>query len=199
MTRRRPSPPMGGLECAGMAAVTACCFPCLCLCGAGFIISRLFHCVTNYTTPGTRRRQAAEAARQTEEAMEEREARKLRVCAAKFLGPRLEGSLTIGRKEPQQTGGLQDHVIRPKRTDGQLQSPLFRLPLEVRRQIYEEVIGGYVIHIYLLQAYKRIGHIRCDQPDSERCMCRNMYKQKGIPDASGNIDLLAPLRSCRRV
>jgi hypothetical protein len=86
-----------------------------------------------------------------------------------------------------------------KNTDQQLQSPLFMLPLEVRRQIYEEVIGGYTIHIYHLEAYKRMGHVRCKDSCSEFCTARSMYKQKGAPDSVGNISLLAPLLSCRRM
>lgn len=38
-------------------------------------------------------------------------------------------------------------------------SPLLRLPLELRQQIFTEVLGGDTLH--LIQLPKRLGHIRC--------------------------------------
>lgn len=160
----------------------------------GLIIGKLFRSAANYERPSTTRKRRARE-------QEEREQRLQRIQAPRVLGPRLTGSLTIGKEEALKTEAPchQDYPVLKKVTHHQSQSPLFWLPLEVRRQIYEETIGGYIIHIYCLEAYKRMNHVRCKTPKHEVCSCRHMYKQKGIPDSCGNIDLLAPLKSCRRM
>lgn len=43
-------------------------------------------------------------------------------------------------------------------THDQLQSRLFKLPLELREQIWENVLGGHLFHIHHVQAYKRFSH-----------------------------------------
>jgi hypothetical protein len=197
MARRRQRQPVGSVESAAMVVAAICCMPCICVCGAGLLVAKMFHAAATYERPSVRRKRE-------ERLQDESRQRTVRIQAPKVLGPRLQGSLTIGRRvEMEEHEELNRHVAPPsptsKTTGEQLQSPLFRLPLEVRRQIYEEVIGGYVIHIYSLQAYKRMGHVRCKTPDIIGCTCRTRYKQKGAPDCDGNIDLLAPLKTCRRV
>lgn len=164
------------------------------MCPKGLLIGKLFRSAASYERPSTARKRRAREQKESQERLE-------RIQAPKVLGPRLTGSLTIGKKELAKTevSYHRDYPILKKITHDQLQSPLFRLPLEVRRQIYEETIGGYIIHIYCLEAYKRMNHVRCKTPKHEACSCRRMYKQKGIPDSFGNIDLLAPMKSCRRM
>lgn len=143
-------------------------------------------------------------------------------------GPRLERNLTLPLRTPQRvyTSGWNSEVnfaklnngkksgavvknainidttaIDLQRTEDQFQSPLFQLPLEVRRQIYEEVLGGYVIHIYFVQAYRRLSHIRCKDrsPLCKGTTCRTRHKVPGAKDPWGNISLLHMLQSCRRM
>lgn len=75
-----------------------------------------------------------------------------------------------------------------------------KLPYEVRQQIYRETIGGYVFHIYFVDAYRRMAHLRCKHQDPDRCekkKCRNKLKQKGAKDKWGQCDLIALFKSCR--
>ncbi|KAH8667485.1 hypothetical protein BGZ60DRAFT_431719 [Tricladium varicosporioides] len=75
-----------------------------------------------------------------------------------------------------------------------------KLPYEIRQQIYRETIGGYVFHIYFVDAYRRMAHLRCKHQDPDRCEkrdCRNRLKQQGAKDKWGQCDLMALLQSCR--
>lgn len=124
----------------------------------------------------------------------------------RVLEPRLERHLTIGRPELEEVDDededeLKQVVIPSTRTEQQLQSSLFGLPLEVRRQIYAEAIGSYVIHTNYIHNSKRFNHNRC-KIDSSGCnpySCRVGGKVPGEEDRWGAIDLTALLKSCRRV
>ncbi|KAF4630280.1 hypothetical protein G7Y89_g7855 [Cudoniella acicularis] len=77
---------------------------------------------------------------------------------------------------------------------------LTKLPLEIRQQIYREAIGGYVFHIYFVDAYRRMANTRCKHSDPKICgkkECRSLFKQKGARDPWGASDLMALLKSCR--
>ena len=87
-------------------------------------------------------------------------------------------------------------------TEQQENSVLFKLPLEIRRKIYEEVLSGYVIHVYFVEAYRRMSHTRCKSHTPDVCgdmLCRRLFKVKGAKDAWGNVGLLSLLKSCRRM
>ena len=82
----------------------------------------------------------------------------------------------------------------------QRDSPLSKLPPEVRRQVWEEVLGEYVFHIRFLEAYRKMGHVRCKTRYPEVCKereCRMRSKIRGAEDEWGVVDLLALLRTCR--
>ncbi len=88
--------------------------------------------------------------------------------------------------------------VAKRKTDAQEKSRLFDLPFETRQKIWKELTGGYVIHIKYVDGYRRIQHQRC-KSRCGRCECRRQSKQKGALDPWGQCDLLAPLRSCRRM
>lgn len=130
------------------------------------------------------------------------------------LAPRLERHLTIGRPESEERKGdvnleeMCENIGRVKLTramtvtDGQEESGFFKLPLEIRRKIYEEVLGGHVIHIYFVETYRRMSHTRCKHRSPEICRalsCGQLFKVPGAPDEWGNIGLLPILQSCRRM
>jgi hypothetical protein len=133
----------------------------------------------------------------------------------KKLGPRLEKHLTIGQPEPEENdeAELEEksndvEVVKLTRaltvTDGQEKSGLFKLPFEIRRKIYEETLGGYVIHIYFMEAYRKMSHTRCKagrfaQEICQGTLCRKVLKLPGVPDQWGNANLLSLLQSCRRM
>jgi hypothetical protein len=85
------------------------------------------------------------------------------------------------------------------RTDPQEQSFFFKLPEEIRRQIYGELISGYTFHIRYIEAYRRMGHTRCKTKLPDTCKCLYYVRKKGVPDEWGQADLLAPLQTCRRM
>jgi len=130
-----------------------------------------------------------------------------------LTGVKMERHLTIGRPveiEIEKKGSFREDfgeekvcgvVEKPvKVTMGQEQSSLFRLPLEIRRQIYEEAIGKYKIHITFNQTYRKMGHQRCRHATRKDCFngqCTVRHKQKGAKDAFGQVDLLALLQTCR--
>jgi hypothetical protein len=86
-------------------------------------------------------------------------------------------------------------------TDWQENSAFFNLPLEIRKQIYEEAIGGYTLHIFTLDAYRRMSHTRCKgvSPTSASCQCPLLSRQPGVADEWGNICLLSLVMTCRRM
>jgi hypothetical protein len=85
------------------------------------------------------------------------------------------------------------------KTDDQTQSLLFALPLEIRRQIWEDVVGGYTIHLNYIPVYKRFDHTRCKMNTCIQDYCKLQIKQEGARDEWGLVDLLALLSSCRMV
>lgn len=73
--------------------------------------------------------------------------------AEKTLEPIPRRSLTI--REPLFEN--QDQTSRA----GQLQSPLFRLPLKIRQEIYRQVLGNSNIHIVTIRGGRQLRHMRC--------------------------------------
>lgn len=148
-------------------------------------------------------------------------------------GPRAGRPLTIGR--PEETVSVIEGVSEgasemevesdvkvensavgaPKsmwksRTDDQAQCHLFKLPLEIRNQIWEEVLTGYTIHIFFVENYLPMGHSRCKPEGGRSCVCKleskqwkayqpRTLKQKGAVDAWGQCELLALPKTCRRM
>lgn len=132
-----------------------------------------------------------------------------------LVGVEMERHLTIGRPVEIEKPGVSGIFVEEfgdekesacldekpiKLTMGQEQSGLFKLPLEIRRQIYKEAIGKYKIHISFNQTYRKMGHQRCRHRDGLDCFkrhCTVLHKQKGARDAWGQVDLLALLQTCR--
>lgn len=185
MARRRRS----GADTACTVVATICCLPCICVVGFGMIGKDVFVKLKNYESPKKRERRQYEAQKKMTMRRTPRRPE-----------PRLERSLTIPLPEVMKVEGKE--VMNPQMTHHQLGSNLFKLPLEIRRMIYGEAIGGYVFHISFLEAYRKMGHSRCKMRFPEICKgvpCRQLHKQKGAADAWGNVDLLSLLLSCRRM
>ena len=183
---------VGSKVCA--IILTLCCLPCICIVGglgltAGGIVK-----IIDWNSPWKKRKKEKwEAKRQT----------------PRVLEPRLERHLTIGREEPCLLDEIdkeisvcsKQYAMPPTRTQEQMQSSLFKLPLEIRRQIYTQAIGGYMIHTNYVHIYKHFNHTRCkiSSDTCDRNHCRVGGKPPGAEDAWGAIDLLSLLKSCRRM
>jgi len=199
---------------------TICFLPCICLIGGAIVVKDLFYAVKRFERSKTRIRR-----------MEKTKRQEVLRNSPKQLGRRLERHLTIGREatieiqEPMEVEETErkekSHVlteIKPSkaqvakkrqsgRTDNQLGSSLFNLPLEIRRQIWEEVLGGYVLHMYFVEAYRRMSHTRCKTHFPDICTgqgpasnpCRNTFKVPGARDKWGQSNLLSLLQSCRQI
>ncbi|KAF1835579.1 hypothetical protein BDW02DRAFT_547914 [Decorospora gaudefroyi] len=91
------------------------------------------------------------------------------------------------------------------RTHAQAQSPFFaQLPLELRRMVYEYVVGIETIHL-TLSAKKRFGHFICestasaseDDNEQQECTCRVLVGgRKGVRFANGGVGMV---RVCKRM
>jgi hypothetical protein len=93
----------------------------------------------------------------------------------------------------------------------QAQSHLWKLPLEVRQQIYAECIAGYKIHIsfnWIVAGSKRkmpmnrrvIGHTRCKDVTANECsLCIILTRRMSEIDECGVDGMLNLLRVCRRM
>ncbi|PMD46805.1 hypothetical protein L207DRAFT_221131 [Hyaloscypha variabilis F] len=192
-----------------MLAITIVCLPCICLIGTCILLSHAVCSLQAYELPSTRKKRNLEVA--------EREKRRRTPWV---LAPRIgsERNLTIGnecsgltglgtkirggRKEGKKRDGDVEVGKGRGKIEWQEQSPLFNLPLELRRQIYEEAIGGYTLHVFTLDAYRRMAHTRCKtavMPEYGNCSCAARARQKGVCDEWGNSELLALLMSCRRI
>ncbi|KAH8601521.1 hypothetical protein B0O99DRAFT_606821 [Bisporella sp. PMI_857] len=216
--RRRHSP----RSIASTVALIGCCLPCICVVG----VTMIFRKVAKRHT--RKRRQKARAIH-----VQRQHATEIVRTTPVLLPPRLEKHLTIGRElkladEEVMVNGKQDVCadvidqdealeVTPLeqmrgRTDDQMQSRLFQLPLEIRRQIWEETLCGYIFHMYFMESYRCMSHQRCIFRDPDDvpagisqyrqegpCSCRSYVKSKGIPDKWGHIDILALLQTCRRV
>lgn len=191
-----------------MIAITIVCLPCICVIGTCVLVSHCYYSFSSYELPSTRRKRQRE--------YEERERRRR---TPRVLAPRVGevDALTLGN-EGVSIPGLGSKIRRrdeediemdidmakakgAKRTELQDQSPLFALPLEIRRQIYEDAIGGYILHIFTLDAYRRVSHARCKtaSPSPASCSCTLMSRQPGVADDWGNTNLLSLVMSCRRM
>jgi len=200
-----------------MIALTIVCLPCICVVGTCVLLSDFVYSCSMYKLPSTRRRRQRE--------YQEREKRRRTPWV---LAPRIgEGeALTIGNnlvsipglgskiprhneKDDSESGDVPKPKTRlrkaktGKESHWQEQSPLFNLPLELRMQIYEEAIAGYTLHIFTLDAYRRMAHTRCKTTNLPAnplpCQCAFVSRQPGVADEWGNVSLLALLMSCRRV
>jgi hypothetical protein len=195
---------LSAIEGTVTVIATICFLPCICIIGGTLIAKDLFCKARKYERPKTRRQREGK----------ERKKQIVRTTPRK-VGPRLERHLTIGRPEPEEEKReVVDFEDRSKEvevlnlarvatvTDRQEKSGLFKLPLEVRRKVYEEVLGGYVIHIYFVEAYRRMSHTRCMNQRPEVCkgiQCRQIFKVKGAADEWGIVGFLPLLQSCRRM
>jgi hypothetical protein len=188
--------------------------------GTGIIAKDLFYKAKRYERPKTKMRKRDEARR-----------KEVLRTTPRPLEPRLERHLTIGREilvEKEENMEVlsekreevevlkekkeeQIEIVKGKseigRTDDQMESPLFKLPLEIRRQIWEDTLGGYVFHIYFVQAYRRMSHTRCKARSPEPCKggdlslspCRANFKVLGARDQWGHSNLISILQCCRRM
>jgi hypothetical protein len=85
------------------------------------------------------------------------------------------------------------------RTHAQGQSDFFaRLPMELRRMVYEYVMGAEIVHLTLSTKKKRFGHFLCDsEGDGREYMCRVLvFGKKGTRLYNGGPTIL---RACRRM
>jgi hypothetical protein len=85
------------------------------------------------------------------------------------------------------------------RTHAQGQSTFFaRLPIELRRMVYEYVMGAEIVHLTLSAKKKRFGHFLCNsEGDGREYMCRVLvFGKKGSRLYSGGPTML---RACRRM
>ena len=109
----------------------------------------------------------------------------------------------LPRERPRVLTILESPVFIP--IDGQTQSTLlYQLPYEVRRQIYEEVLGGHLLHIVRMMG--RLAHVNCKHPSAmgtntrrHECwgyMNKDMVYLRGRPRDGG---LLSLLKTCRQV
>ena len=174
------------------------CLPCICLCGG--CVPHLIKKAWNYERPEKR-----------EQRLVEKRRRDILRWTPRGVPPRGSGEM-MGRcltiplpdppQEPVMGDGMNGNRRLVQKTDDQSNSAFFKLPLEVRRQIYENVIGGYVFHIYFVEAYRKMAATRCRTHSPEICRlphCRQSFKVKGALDEWGQSDLLALPMTCRRV
>jgi hypothetical protein len=107
------------------------------------------------------------------------------------------------RKRPLSLVSLScdEDVRQSLNTDQQNASWLFTLPREVRLMIYEEVLGGMVLHI--VRRKNKLGHKRCKGcGEPEKCIsdqCRGFKIRSGIHAGRGNGGLIQILQSCRKM
>ncbi|KAL3419892.1 hypothetical protein PVAG01_08391 [Phlyctema vagabunda] len=132
------------------------------------------------------------------------------------LPPRRKRALTLPL--PQSIPGIaRGFRLHMQKTDDQTMAPFFRLPKELRRLIYEEVLAGgarnRVIHI--LPKFGRFGHWRCRMqhghtlcdPEGTQCLAAWLaYKTRifhrfnaGIFELKTDDGILPFLMTCRAV
>jgi len=133
------------------------------------------------------------------------------------LGVRMERNLTIGREliidqKPSvkgSKGGRKLHLIQRSVhettqermvggwTCGQLDSWLFKFPAEIRAQIWEEVLGGNILHITFDLSRRRMIHKQCREVCPWRQYTSSLIVRTHIDYV--NVRLLSILLSCRRM
>jgi hypothetical protein len=90
---------------------------------------------------------------------------------------------------------------QPLDIEQQSASLLFTLPKEVRLMIYEQVLGGMVLHI--IRRENKLGHKLCKTSgDPDQCAmvhCRGFKIPSGLHIGRGNGEIIQILQSCRRV
>ncbi|KAK0111798.1 hypothetical protein ONS96_001066 [Cadophora gregata f. sp. sojae] len=129
---------------------SAACIPGFCLCTPFRLPSTLVDAYHRYESPQVGKKVATQSEIDS---------------IPQVLGPRLTRSLTIGREEADRSkedsisptavaNASRDNpwTIQKTCTAIQEQSPLFKLPLEIRQQIYEYVLGGCHIQIHFQSA-----------------------------------------------
>jgi hypothetical protein len=116
--------------------------------------------------------------------------------SAIMLAPR-KRNLTIGKPDLDLLT-LQPPQV-PRRTDNQYQSPLFKIPFEIRQQIYGYVISGYLIYLHYRQDYRSPYPRRCR--DGDRCSyCKRSRRDRAESlDLFGSNHLLALPKTCRKM
>lgn len=86
-------------------------------------------------------------------------------------------------------------------TYNQSESWLFKLPKNVRSQIYSNVLGNRVLHI--VRRHTKLGHKSCSTDASpEACLlaqCRGSKTEYGIYRDSGDGNLVQILQTCRKM
>ena len=82
----------------------------------------------------------------------------------------------------------------------QTESPFFRLPGEIRRMIYMQLLGDNVFHI--VRRRQKLGHIRCRaSPYAGQCTsrsCRGLKLPSGVHAGFGDGGIIQILQSCHR-
>ncbi|KAF2399100.1 hypothetical protein EJ06DRAFT_531412 [Trichodelitschia bisporula] len=78
-----------------------------------------------------------------------------------------------------------------QKTAGQSQSAFFaKLPLELRSQIYKEVLGDFSLYLFI--SMKKLRHIKIDRHEAKEDLAARRYQQPGP-------SLLPLLLTCRRI
>ncbi|KAF2851648.1 hypothetical protein T440DRAFT_517137 [Plenodomus tracheiphilus IPT5] len=118
----------------------------------------------------------------------------------------LKHSALLPRKSITSLGSEPDATGIDARTHGQGQSDFFaKLPLELRRMVYEFVVGSEVVHLTLGQK-RRFGHFICEDDgrrrggggdDDKECSCRVLVG--GKESEKLNRGALNMLTVCRRM
>jgi len=228
--RRRNGGSRSGTAITIIATIV--CMPCICVIGVGIFSRELFRAAKEYENP---KKKASRIARERKNALkratpkplEPRLERNLTI-GRKKLNPGIEvvdvdvdvgaEDKDIREKDSEKDGsgdvdekGVEEiiRVEKGGRTDQQKQSLLFQLPTEVRRQIWEETLGGYLFHMYYVDAYRRMAHTRCKHNHEKKALCMNEselvnlcrmnIKQPGNADEWGHTNMLSILQSCRRM
>lgn len=86
--------------------------------------------------------------------------------APKPLPRRRKRTLTLPLQPPS---GLLARLKTPQQTYGQAKCPLFKLPAELRLKIWEDVLGGKVVHVGC--KHNRLQHTVCRECDVDDIMC----------------------------
>jgi hypothetical protein len=179
--------------------VAICCLPCICCVCAWFLAKGTKDYVDNYSPwirPEIKERKLSS---QLPKALQTRGENRLERCLTIGRMTYQNGSGTGAQVQVTGMGRDVEAIGMRGRTHPQEQSFFFKLPEEIRRQIYGELISGYTFHIRYIEAYRRMGHTRCKTKLPDTCKCLYYVRKKGVPDEWGQADLLAPLQTCRKM
>ncbi|KAH7357308.1 hypothetical protein BKA65DRAFT_451501 [Rhexocercosporidium sp. MPI-PUGE-AT-0058] len=163
------------------------CCPCSLIGAVSHGVEKCYKAVRDYELPSTKREKAANRVRYE---WEKTQPWNLAIGRSRHLS--LE---QFEEKGTTQTKKLQ----RRKKYSHQNRSLLFMLPLELREQIWKDVLGGYVFHINYSAKNRRMTHTRCKAVDHRICRYACFPLQPAVPDRWGLLSLLALPKSCRRL